>query len=93
MKKKPFRECYKSINVWLYLELPLNVPQVFLSLGCLPVSMVQLDLHLVQVPLHLLLHPQSVVPAADLGVQSGLHGLQHSLMVPLHLVDLLVFLR
>uniref|UniRef100_A0A3P8TS44 Uncharacterized protein n=1 Tax=Amphiprion percula TaxID=161767 RepID=A0A3P8TS44_AMPPE len=38
------------------------------------------------------LKSQGVVPAPDLGVQSGLHRLHHPLVVPLHLVDLLVFL-
>jgi len=38
------------------------------------VGAAELDLHLVQVALHLLLHPQGVVPAADLRVQRGLQG-------------------
>uniref|UniRef100_A0A3Q1EAS4 Uncharacterized protein n=1 Tax=Acanthochromis polyacanthus TaxID=80966 RepID=A0A3Q1EAS4_9TELE len=38
------------------------------------------------------LKSQGVVPAPDLGVQSGLHRLYHPLVVLFHLVDLLVFL-
>ena len=54
--------------------------------------MAQLNLHLIQVSLHLLLDPHGIVPAPDLRVQRGLHGLHHSLAVPLDLLDLLVLL-
>lgn len=52
--------------------------------------MVQLDLHLIEVSLHLLLEPDGVVPAPDLCVQRALHGLHHSNVVSLQLVDLLI---
>uniref|UniRef100_A0A4W6DDJ9 Uncharacterized protein n=1 Tax=Lates calcarifer TaxID=8187 RepID=A0A4W6DDJ9_LATCA len=44
------------------------------------------------VTLHLLLDPQGIVPAPDLSIQSALHGLNHSLAVPLDLLNLLVLL-
>uniref|UniRef100_A0A7N6F7Z4 Uncharacterized protein n=1 Tax=Anabas testudineus TaxID=64144 RepID=A0A7N6F7Z4_ANATE len=51
-----------------------------------------LNLHLIQVTLHLLLDSQGIVPAPDLGVKSGLHGVNHSLAVPLDLLHLFIFL-
>uniref|UniRef100_A0A8C5I1S6 Uncharacterized protein n=1 Tax=Gouania willdenowi TaxID=441366 RepID=A0A8C5I1S6_GOUWI len=44
------------------------------------------------VSLHLLLDSQGIVPAPDLSIQSGLHGVNHSLAVPLDLLHFLVFL-
>uniref|UniRef100_A0A3Q1KFH7 Uncharacterized protein n=1 Tax=Anabas testudineus TaxID=64144 RepID=A0A3Q1KFH7_ANATE len=51
-----------------------------------------LNLHLIQVTLHLLLDSQGVIPAPDLSIKSGLHGVNHSLAVPLDLLHLLIFL-
>lgn len=75
-----------------HLELSLQVPQLFLSLGRLPVSMTQLDLHFVEVSLHLLFHSQGFVPASDLGIQITLHRVNVTLAVSLQLFDLSVLL-
>lgn len=71
----------------------LDVPQLLLGLGRLPVGMAQLQLHLVQVCLHLLPDPHGVILAAYFRVQGGLHRLQHPLVVAFHLLDLLLLLR
>lgn len=84
--------CLNLMSQSLYLELSLDVPQLFLGLSGLPVGVAQLDLHLVQVSLHLLLHPQGIIPAPDLRVQGALHGVNHPLAVPLDLLHLLVLL-
>uniref|UniRef100_A0A8C0UR86 Uncharacterized protein n=1 Tax=Cyanistes caeruleus TaxID=156563 RepID=A0A8C0UR86_CYACU len=52
-------------------------------------SIVQMDLG---VSLHLLLQPQGFIPAPDLSIQSALHGVHNSLVISLHLFDLLIFL-
>uniref|UniRef100_A0A3Q2YRG0 Uncharacterized protein n=1 Tax=Hippocampus comes TaxID=109280 RepID=A0A3Q2YRG0_HIPCM len=52
-----------------------------------------LNFHLIQVSLHLLLESQGIVPAPDFSIQSGLHGLDHTLAVPLDLFHLLILLR
>uniref|UniRef100_A0A3Q3JNK8 Uncharacterized protein n=1 Tax=Monopterus albus TaxID=43700 RepID=A0A3Q3JNK8_MONAL len=44
------------------------------------------------VSLHLLLDSQGIIPAPDLSIKSGLHGLNHPLAVPLDLLHLLIFL-
>uniref|UniRef100_A0A3P9C5Y7 Uncharacterized protein n=1 Tax=Maylandia zebra TaxID=106582 RepID=A0A3P9C5Y7_9CICH len=44
------------------------------------------------VSLHLLLDSQGIIPAPDLSIQSSLHGLDHSLAVPLDLFNLFVLL-
>uniref|UniRef100_A0A3Q0SNM8 Uncharacterized protein n=1 Tax=Amphilophus citrinellus TaxID=61819 RepID=A0A3Q0SNM8_AMPCI len=46
----------------------------------------------VSVSLHLLLDSQGIVPAPDLRIQSALHGVNHSLAVPLDLLNLFIFL-
>uniref|UniRef100_A0A8D0AN00 Uncharacterized protein n=1 Tax=Sander lucioperca TaxID=283035 RepID=A0A8D0AN00_SANLU len=46
----------------------------------------------VGVSLHLLLDSQGIVPAPDLRIQIGLHGVNHPLAVPLDLLHLLIFL-
>ena len=76
----------------MHLELSLDISQLFLGFSSLAVGVAQLDFHLVEVSLHLLLDPQGVVPAPDLRVQSALHGVNHSLAVPLDLLHLLVLL-
>uniref|UniRef100_A0A3Q3VJ63 Uncharacterized protein n=1 Tax=Mola mola TaxID=94237 RepID=A0A3Q3VJ63_MOLML len=58
----------------------------------------QVLLHPLQVSAGVLLLPHislfsGIIAAADLCVQSGLHGLHHPLVVPLQLVDLFVPLR
>ena len=52
--------------------------------------MTQLDLHLIQVSFHLLLDSQGIIPAPDLRVKSGLHGVNDPLAVPLDLLHLLI---
>ena len=74
------------------LQLSLDAPEVFEGLRGLAVGVAQLDLDLVQVPLHLLLDPDGLVAAPHLGVQGALHRLHGSLVVPLELLDLFVFL-
>ena len=75
-----------------YLQLSLNIPQLLLGLSSLAVGMAQLDLHLIQISLHLLLDSQGIIPAPDLRVQSGLHGVNDPLAVPLDLLHLLILL-
>ncbi|TNN84337.1 hypothetical protein EYF80_005330 [Liparis tanakae] len=60
----------------------LRSTMLFLGFSCLAVGVAQLNLHLVE----------GIIPAPDLGIQIALHGVHHSLAVPLDLVDLLVFL-
>uniref|UniRef100_A0A8D0D057 Uncharacterized protein n=1 Tax=Sander lucioperca TaxID=283035 RepID=A0A8D0D057_SANLU len=57
-------------------------------------SDLQVLLHPLQVgvSLHLLLDSQGIVPAPDLRIQIGLHGVNHPLAVPLDLLHLLIFL-
>ena len=83
---------YVSNYYVLHLKHSLDVPQLLLGLSSLAVGVAQLNLHLVQVSLHLLLHPQSIVPAADLRVQGALHGFSHPLCVPLDLLHLFILL-
>uniref|UniRef100_A0A8C3IXT7 Uncharacterized protein n=1 Tax=Chrysemys picta bellii TaxID=8478 RepID=A0A8C3IXT7_CHRPI len=52
-----------------------------LQVGAGAAGMAQLDLHFIQIPLHLLLY-----------IQGALHGLHNSDMVPLHLINFLIFL-
>uniref|UniRef100_A0A8C3NMX1 Uncharacterized protein n=1 Tax=Geospiza parvula TaxID=87175 RepID=A0A8C3NMX1_GEOPR len=52
-------------------------------------SIIQMELG---VSLHLLLQPQGFIPAPDLSIQGALHGLHNSEVVPLHLINLLIFL-
>ena len=54
--------------------------------------MAELNLHLIQISLHLLLDSQGIVSAPDLRIQSALHGVSHSLAVPLDLFHLFIFL-
>ncbi len=75
-----------------YLELALDVPELFLGLSSLAVGMTQLDLHLIQISLHLLFDSQGIISAPDLRVQSALHGIDHSLAVSLDLFHLLILL-
>ncbi len=75
-----------------YLELALDVPELFLGLSSLAVGMTQLDLHLIQISLHLLFYSQGIISAPDLRVQSALHGIDHSLAVSLDLFHLLILL-
>ncbi|TRZ00711.1 hypothetical protein DNTS_000604, partial [Danionella cerebrum] len=76
----------------LYLELCLNVPELFLGLSSLAIGMAQLNLHLIKISLHLLLDSQGIISAPDLRVQSALHGFNDSLAVPLDLLHLLILL-
>lgn len=64
-----------------HLDLNLQVSQLFLGLRGLPVSMVQLHLHLIQVALHLLPQAHRIVARLGLSIQGGLQGLQCSLVV------------
>ena len=73
-----------------YLQLSLNISQLLLGLSSLAVGMTQLDLHLIQVSFHLLLDSQGIIPAPDLRVKSGLHGVNDPLAVPLDLLHLLI---
>jgi len=74
------------------LEHSLCVSQVLLCFCSLAVGMAQLDLYFIQVSLHLLLQPQSFISAPDLRIQGALHGIYHSEMVSLQLVNFLIFL-
>lgn len=64
-----------------HLDLNLQISQKFLGLCSLPVSMVQLHLHLIQVALHLLPQAHRLVARLSLCIQGGLHGFKGSLMV------------
>lgn len=75
------------------LQLSLHVPQLFGGLGRLAVGVSELDLHLVQISLHLFLCPDSVVPAARLGIQRALQSVHGPLVIPLELVYFFIFLR
>lgn len=66
--------------------------ELLLSLCRLPIGLAQLDLHLIEISLHLLLQPESLVSAANLGLQGALQGVHHPLMVALGLLHLLVLL-
>ena len=66
--------------------------ELLLSLCCLPVGLAQLDLHLIEISLHLLLHSESLISAASLGLQGALQSVCHSLMITLGLLHLLVLL-
>ena len=70
----------------------MDVPQVFLGLSCLSVSVAQLDLHLVEVRLHLLSDSHGVIFTARLSIQSGLQSSCNALVVSFHLLHLFVFL-
>ena len=60
----------------VHLELSLDIPELFLGLSSLTVCMAQLNLHLIEISLHFLLDSQSIIPAPDLRVQSGVNGAQ-----------------
>ncbi|TNN51335.1 hypothetical protein EYF80_038433 [Liparis tanakae] len=70
----------------------VNSLELLLGLRCLPVGLAQLDLHLIEVSLHLLLQTESLVPAASLGFERALQGVDRPLQVPLGLLHLLVSL-
>ena len=53
--------------------------------------MVQLDFHFIQISFHLLLDSKGIIPAPDLSIQCALHGLHDSNVVPLQLVNFLIF--
>ncbi|TRY94370.1 hypothetical protein DNTS_006263 [Danionella cerebrum] len=75
-----------------HLQVLLHPLQLFLGLCSLAVSMTQLDLHLIQISFHLLFNSKGIISAPDLRVQSALHGIDHSLAVPLDLFHLLILL-
>uniref|UniRef100_A0A8C9W1A9 Uncharacterized protein n=1 Tax=Scleropages formosus TaxID=113540 RepID=A0A8C9W1A9_SCLFO len=81
-----------GVQLQTYLELSLDVPQLFLGLSGLAVGVTELDLHLIEISLHLLLDSQSIVPASDFSVETALHGVNDSLTVPLDLLYLLILL-
>ena len=81
-----------QLCVLQYLQLCLNISQLLLGLSSLAICVAQLNLHFIQVSLHLLLDSQGIIPAPDLSIQSCLHRLNHSLAVPLDLLNLLVLL-
>lgn len=64
----------------LYLRLQVSGDP--LALGRLFVGMSQLNLHLIQVDLHLLPQTNRLAAAADLCLQTGLHGFQGALVAP-----------
>lgn len=74
------------------LELSLDIPELFLGLSSLAVGMAELNFHFIKISLHLLLDSQSIIPASNLRVKSGLHGLDHPLAVSLDLLHLLILL-
>ena len=72
--------------------MPVETLELLLGLSCLPVGLAELDLHLIEVSLHLLLDSHGIIPAPDLRVQGGLHGVNHPLAIPLNLLHLLILL-
>uniref|UniRef100_A0A8C1EWF7 Uncharacterized protein n=1 Tax=Cyprinus carpio carpio TaxID=630221 RepID=A0A8C1EWF7_CYPCA len=91
-----FLELFLSTLHGQTLSLIQTVLQVFDShlhvlLHPLQVS-TGLDLHLIQISFHLLFDSQGIVSAPDLRIQSALHGIHHSLAVPLDLFYLLILL-
>lgn len=76
-----------------YFEMSMKTLELLLGFWCLPVSLAELNLHLIEVSLHLLLQSESFIPAASLWFQWALQGINHSLLVPLGLLHLFIFLR
>uniref|UniRef100_A0A8D2ISZ5 Uncharacterized protein n=1 Tax=Varanus komodoensis TaxID=61221 RepID=A0A8D2ISZ5_VARKO len=76
----------------LIQTLALRVPEVLLCFSSLAVGVAQLDFHFIQISLHLLLKPYGIIPAPDLSVQRALHGLYHSQVIPLQLINFLILL-
>ncbi len=66
--------------------------ELLLGFWCLSVSLAELNLHLIEVSFHLLLQSESFIPAASLWFQWALQGINHSLLVPLGLLHLFIFL-
>ncbi len=66
--------------------------ELLLGFWCLSVSLAELNLHLVEVSFHLLLQSESFIPAASLWFKWALQGINHSLLVPLGLLHLFIFL-
>lgn len=72
---------FNRSNIWIYLNLCLQVPDHFLGLSGQAIRMVQVNLHFIQVALHLFLHPDGFITGFCFCIQGGLHGLYGTLVV------------